>query len=335
MHFSICNLHFEMKKTFPAISSWTVPAGQQAIRLDAFVRRCLPHLSLREAHRAIAERAFWINGRPGKKGERLFAGDVLSYRGAPDLLAASPPPGLDLDILVVYEDECVLVLDKPAGMATHGFSGRERRSLANFLLAIRPSLAGVGASPWEPGLVHRLDRDTSGLVLVAKDQDSFEKLRLQFRKGLVQKRYWALVWGRIKGERVLSYALAHDPRNRTKMIAVKTGRGKPGSARKWPASTRLQALASSQGFTLLEIDISTGVTHQIRAHLEAFGCPLVGDPLYGDNRPDPFGLGRQFLHACHLRFRHPRSDQEVVIKSPLPGELRRVLGDLGIRRPCP
>ena len=324
-----------MKEHLAPANSWIVPPGEEAIRLDAFVRRCLPYLSQREAHRAIAEGAFLVNGRPGKKGQRLFAGDVLCYRGEPHLLAAAPVPGFDLRVPVLYEDECVLVLDKPAGPATHGFSGRETRSLANFLLAIRPSLAGVGASRWEPGLVHRLDRDTSGLVLVAKDQDSFQELRSQFRRGLVGKRYWALVWGRMKGEQVLAYPLAHDPRNRKKMTAVRTAEEKPGGARKWQASTRLKVLRSSHGFTFLEIDISTGVTHQIRAHLEAFGHPLLGDPLYGGGRPDPFGLGRQFLHACDLRFRHPRSGLDVTVTSPLPEDLGRVLDRLGIRRSWP
>lgn len=316
-------------------NSWTVPPGKEAIRLDAFVRRCLPHLSVREAQRAIAERAFWVNGRPGKKGARLCAGDIVSYRGAPHLLATTPPPDLGLPIGVLYEDDCVLALDKPAGLPTHGFSGRERRSLANFLIAARPELAAVGRSRWEPGLLHRLDRETSGLVLAAKDQDSFEALRLQFRRGLVEKKYWALVWGKVSGARLLSYPLAHDPSNRKKMIALKRGRGKKTGARIWPASTRLAALASSQGLTLLEVDIRTGVTHQIRAHLEAFGHPLVGDSLYGGGRPCPFALGRQFLHAYRIGFRHPRSGKKVVVRSPLSGELMRVLENLEITPPCP
>lgn len=324
-----------MKERLAPANSWIVPPGEQAIRLDAFVRRCLPHLSLREARRMIEEKLFWVDDQPAKKGDRFSAGAVLSYRGPLGLLARAPLPEGHLHVPIVYEDECALVVDKPAGMATHGFSGRERKSLANFLAAARPALRGVGASRWEPGLVHRLDRDTSGLVLVAKDQDSFEELRSQFRKGLVRKRYWALVWGRIKGERVLDYPLAHDPGNRKKMVAVKAGRRRPSGSREWPASTRLKAVASSQGLTLLEIDISTGVTHQIRAHLETLGYPLVGDPLYGGNRPDPFALRRQFLHAYYLGFRHPRSGLDIVATSALPEDLAKVLDRLGIRRTCP
>lgn len=320
------------QESFSLMRSWTVPPGEAAIRLDAFVRRCLPHLSLRQAHRAIAERAFWVNDRPGKKGDKLSGGDRLSYRGPQYLLAPAPLPGSDLAVPLLYEDEFVLVVDKPAGMATHGFSGRERHSLANFLAAARPSLCGVGKSRWEPGLVHRLDRDTSGLVLVAKDQDSFDNLRSQFRRGSIEKKYWALVWGKVARGEILDYPLIHDSKDRKRMRAIKKEGAKKVRAKKWRALTRLKVAGYSQGFTLLEVGIDTGVTHQIRAHLEAFGHALVGDPLYGKNRPDPFALGRQFLHAYYLGFRHPMSDQEVVIKSPLPGELKRVLEDLGIRQ---
>ena len=310
---------------------WIVPSGQRAIRLDAFVRRCLPHLSLREAQRAIDERVFWVNDRPGKKGDKLFGCEVLSFKGLQHLLAPAPLPAWNLELPVVYEDESLLVVNKPAGMATHGFSGRERNSLANFLAATRPSLCHVGKSRWEPGLLHRLDRDTSGLVLVAKDQDSFKILRSQFRLGQIEKKYWALVWGKVKREEVLAYPLAHARRDPRKMTAVEAGEAKKTPARSWKALTRLKPLSSSRRFTLLEVRIDTGVTHQIRAHLEAFGHPLVGDPLYGKGRPDPFGLGRQFLHAFYLGFRHPKSGREVAVTSPLPEDLRKVLERLKMR----
>ncbi|MEK7378039.1 MAG: RluA family pseudouridine synthase, partial [Candidatus Binatota bacterium] len=266
-----------------------------------------------------------------KKGDKLFGGEVLSFKGPQYLVAPAPLPAWNLELPVVYEDESLLVVDKPAGIATHGFSGRERNSLANFLAAIRPSLCHVGKSRWEPGLLHRLDRDTSGLVLVAKDQDSFESLRSQFRRGEIKKKYWALVWGKVKREEVLAYPLAHAPGERKKMTTVKTEGGKKARARSWKALTHLKALSSSRGLTLLEVGIDTGVTHQIRAHLEAFGHPLVGDPLYGKHRPDPFGLGRQFLHAFYLGFRHPKSGLEVTVTSPLPEALRKVLERLKMR----
>ncbi len=317
--------------SLPRINSWTVPAGQRATRLDAFVRRCLPHLSLREAQRAIDERAFWVNDRPGRKGDRLFSGDVLTLRGFPRLLAPAPLPGWDLKVPILYEDGFVLVADKPAGMATHGFSGRETNTLANFLAAVRPSLCTVGKSRWEPGLLHRLDQDTSGIVLVAKDQGSFENLRSQFHRGLIKKRYWALVWGRTKREEVIAYPLIHDPGDRRRMRAVMEKVGKRKRARRWKALTRFRVLSYSQRFSLLEVELETGVTHQIRVHLAAIGHPLLGDPLYSKERPDPFGLGRHFLHAFYLGFRHPKSGENVAVESPLPAELLKILDRLGMK----
>ena len=224
----------------------------------------------------------------------------------------------------------MLALDKPAGMATHGFSGRETSSLANFLAAQRPSLRGVGRSRWEPGLVNRLDRGTSGLVLVAKDQLSFDELRSQFRQGLVRKKYWALVWGKTKREGRIDLPLMHDPRDRKKMKTITAAKRRGRLPRSWDATTRFRLRGYSQGFSLLEVEIETGVSHQLRAHLEAAGHPLVGYPLYGSGRSDPFGLGRQFLHACYLGFRHPGDGREVVVESPLPEELRQVVDRLKI-----
>jgi 23S rRNA pseudouridine1911/1915/1917 synthase len=311
--------------------SWIVPAGPRTTRLDAFVRRCLPHLSQREAQRAIADGAFWINDRPGRKGDRIFSGDVLTLKGFPHLLRQSPLPGRHLEVPLLYEDESIVAVDKPAGMATHGFSGREINTLANFLMGIRPGLYHIGRSRWEPGLVHRLDKDTSGIVLAAKDQASFEDLRSQFRRRLIQKKYWVLVWGRARGKGLVAYPLIHDPKDRRKMRAVLEDGGKKNQPRSWQALTRFRTLGGSQGFSLLEVHMDTGVTHQIRVHLGAIGHPLVGDSLYGKGRPDPFGLGRHFLHAFYLAFRHPTSGKDVVIKSPLPRELRRVLERLGIK----
>jgi 23S rRNA pseudouridine1911/1915/1917 synthase len=319
-----------MKGSSP-VQSWTVPAGQQATRLDAFVRRCLPHLSLREIKRAIEERAFWVNDRPGRKGDKIFSGDIVTLRGSQHLLAKSPLPRADLKAPILYEDRFVLVVDKPAGMATHGFSAKETNTLANFLAANRPSLCTVGRNRWEPGLVHRLDQDTSGIVLVAKEQGSFENLRSQFRRGLIQKRYWALVWGKAEREGVVAYPLTHDPRDRRKMRAVMGGGRRTNRAKSWKAVTRFRSVGYSPGFSLLQVEMATGVTHQIRVHLATIGHPLVGDPIYGKDRPDPFGLGRQFLHAFSLGFHHPKSGKDMTITSPLPDELRRVLDDLGIR----
>src|SRR5262249_2259856 len=159
--------------------------------------------------------------------------------------------------------DAVIIVDKPAGIATHGFSGREKHSLANFLAAARPALRGVGRSPWEPGLINRLDRGTSGLVLAAKDQASFERLRAQSEAGAIKKTYWALVWGVADESGTIAVPLAHDPKERGRMRPA----AKPDGRRNWPASTHFRRRLSARGFSLLEIEIARGVTHQIRAHL--------------------------------------------------------------------
>jgi 23S rRNA pseudouridine1911/1915/1917 synthase len=312
-------------------TSWTVPAHEKSVRLDAFVRRSLPHLSLREAQRAIAEDAFAINGRRGKKGDRLSGGETLCFYGAAHWLASSPPPRADLAVVIRYEDECVLALDKPAGMATHGFSGRETASLANFLAARRPGMSGVGPSRWEPGLVNRLDRGTSGLVLAAKDQASFDALYSQSRRGLIEKKYWALVAGKMDDEGTIELPLIHDSRDRRKMKAVSQAQKRERRPKSWSATTRFRCRARVRGYSLVEIAIERGVTHQIRAHLQAAGHPIVGDPLYGAGRSDAFVLWRQFLHACYLGFRHPKDGRAVEVVSLLPAELMEVLEKLGIK----
>ena len=310
-------------------TTWIVPAEIRAIRLDAFVRRCLPHLSSREAQKAIEAGAFSVDGRLGRKGDSLSGGDEVVFRGDPHWLATAPPPEPDLGVVVRYEDEAVIVVDKPAGIATHGFSGREKRSLANFIAAARPDLCRVGRSPWEPGLINRLDRGTSGLVLAAKNEASFENLREQSETGAIKKTYWALVWGVADEAGTISVPLAHDRRQRGKMRPV-TKQDEKRRPRSWPASTRFRRRFSARGFSLLEIEIARGVTHQIRAHLQSAGHPIAGDPLYGGNQRDVFGLGRQFLHAQAIQFRHPGNGRRISVESPLPDDLKRVLAELGM-----
>ena len=309
---------------------WVVPDIEDETRLDSFVRRCLPHLSLRELRTALVEEMFRVNGQTAKKGDVVFGGDIITFTGHPDVLAPYPLPEAGLQVPIHYEDESILILDKPSGMATHGFSGRNKGTLANFLVAIRPSLCDVGNNRWEPGILHRLDQGTSGLVVIAKDQNTFDSLRSQFRRGCVRKMYWALVSGKTRGQGEIAYALIHDPADRKRMKVVMGKEGKGCRARKWRAITQFRTVAHGGEFSLIRVEIKTGVTHQIRAHLQSIGYPVVGDPLYGNDRPDPFGLGRQFLHAYYLGFRHPQTGKEVAFEGGLPATLRRVLRRLRI-----
>lgn len=312
--------------------SYVVPRGSAPARLDSFLRKCFPHLSLREIREMVGAREVVVNGRLASKGRMLFAGDAVSFTGPILRLENLPVPNADIRVEVLYEDEVFVVLDKPAGVACHALSGTETRTLANYLSAHYPFLIKVGKSPWEPGLVHRLDRDTSGLVLVTKDQASFENLRAQFRRQLVRKEYAALVWGRTPDQGVVSHFLAHDPKDKRKMRIIR-GQAKPDvHMKKWKAVTRFQTLSRSKGFSFIRIEMYTGVTHQIRAHLEAAGFPLVGDPLYSAGAPVAMApCGRQFLHACRLELLHPRSGRKVIFESPLAEDLMGVLDRIGIR----
>jgi 23S rRNA pseudouridine1911/1915/1917 synthase len=308
-----------------------VPAEVKEARLDAFARRCLPHLSRRALEQAIGAGLFTINGKVARKGSRLRAGDALAFSGPDFWLTTQPAPAAGLIVPIVYEDAAVLAVNKPAGMATHGFSGRDTTTLANVVAAMRPEICGVGKSRWEPGLVHRLDRDTSGLLLIAKTQAAFTALREQFRRRQITKRYLALVWGETEAAGSISYRLAHDPRDARRMRALRRRSRRADEPKRWPAVTRFRKLAARAGVSLLEVEMETGVTHQIRAHLAVIGHAIVGDALYGEPGAANFGLGRQFLHAWSLKFRHPEHGRTMRLQAGLPGDLQKVLEQLQIR----
>jgi 23S rRNA pseudouridine1911/1915/1917 synthase len=308
--------------------SWRVPNGHAETRLDVFVRHCLPHLSRRAVENAISCKLFRINTKVGEKGDKLFPGDQVTFRGAEHWLLTAPVSQSQLRVPIVYEDDAVLVVDKPAGMATHGFSGRDQDTLANFLAAERSDLSMIGKSRWEPGLVHRLDRETSGLVLVAKTQAAFDDLRLQFHRRQIKKKYWALVWGIPDAQGSVVYPIAHDSRDKRRMRAITHVSPRSKKPKSWTALTRFRKLWDVDGLSLLEIEMETGVTHQIRVHLAATGHPIVGDILYGENDRGKLSLERHFLHAYYLEFFHPRDRRVVKIESDLPLELKDVLGRL-------
>lgn len=310
---------------------WVVAARLDGVRLDAFVHQCLPQLSRRSIDAAIAAAAFTVNRQKGKKGHRLTAGDLVAFVGPAAWVAVSPIPEPGVQVPVVFEDGDLLVVDKPAGMDTLGFSGRDRGALTNFLAARRSQLTTIGKSPWEVGIVQRLDRETSGLVIVAKSQQVYDDLRAQFRQRKITKHYWALVFGETKLEGAITLPLTHDSGNRKKMSPVADRAKVRRTQRIWQASTRFRRLATRQGLSFLEIAMETGVTHQIRVHLAAVGHPIVGDSLYGREQKEVFGLKRHFLHAFRVEFRHPGDGRHLRIESRLPDELEDVLRGLGIQ----
>jgi 23S rRNA pseudouridine1911/1915/1917 synthase len=282
-----------------------------AERLDLYVAHHCPDVSRSHAQRLIEEGFVSVNGRPAKASRLLQRGDRVVVR-------VPPPSPLDLEpeaipISIVYEDHDLLVVDKPAGMAVHPGAGLSRHTLVNALLARCPDLAGVGGV-LRPGIVHRLDKDTSGLLLVAKNDRAHIALSQQLKERTVEKGYLALVTGRLEPiEGVIEGAIGRDPRNRKRMAIVEGGR---------PARTAYRIREYLDDCTLVEVTPSTGRTHQIRVHFAAVGHPIVGDAVYG--KPSPL-VERQFLHACRLGFHHPADGRRLVFESPLPADLQQAL----------
>jgi 23S rRNA pseudouridine1911/1915/1917 synthase len=287
-------------------------------RLDVFVARRCPGLSRSLVQRLIREGRVAVDDRPGRASQRLEPGHRVLVRvppGEPEALRAEPIP-----LTIVYEDDDLLVVDKPASLTVHPAAGVRRGTLAAALLAHRPELAGVGGHE-RPGIVHRLDRDTSGLLVVAKNEASHTALARQWKEREVEKGYTALVHGRLDPpEGVIDAPIGRDLRHRQRMAVVEGGRAARTAYR-----LRRYLVAGQQGYSLVDVRPSTGRTHQIRVHFAALGHPLVGDRLYG--RPSPV-LGRQFLHAHRLAFRHPADGRPLEFESPLPEELSAALAGL-------
>jgi len=292
---------------------WRVSGGE-TVRLDAFLGHCLPHLSSRRVRALLEEGGCTVNGHRARKGRILFPGDRVGFCGDPRYLAEAPI-AREARVPILFEDESLIAVDKPSGLATHGHSGKDDATLASCLLAMRPGLAGVGRSRWEPGIVHRLDRDTSGVVLAVKQQSAFEDVRRQFAERAVGKYYRAIVRGRTPPEGRIDYALAHDVRDRRKMRHVPAKGASRGKS--WNALTHFRTVGWGPGYSQLEVRIETGVTHQIRVHMQAIGHPILGDPLYGHAGGT---VHRCLLHASRLALSHPRRGGRLIIDSPLPVE---------------
>ena len=294
------------------MESITVASDGAPVRLDVFLARHIPQCSRRTAQRAVAEGIIRVNGRRARKGHMLRGGDVVQV--ADDLLApAALQPNSELAIPVLYEDAAVIALDKPAGMPSHALRGREQLTVANFLLARYPELEGVGKTPLEPGIVHRLDTETSGILLVARTAAAYDALRRQFATHRVTKEYLALVHGDVVAAGEVRAPIAHDPRSHRRM-RVCAGSGSRAAR---PAVTFYSPLEHLTGATLLSVRIPTGVMHQIRVHLASIGHPIVGDRLYGRGVAG-ISAPRHMLHAHQLTFAHPLTGASTRISCDAP-----------------
>jgi 23S rRNA pseudouridine1911/1915/1917 synthase len=297
---------------------FTVQPAGAGKRLDQYVHEQLPQFSRSRIQQWIRDGMTLVNGSAARRSYTVRAGDRIQVTPAPPPPLHAAPEEIPLKVL--YEDDDLAAIDKPAGMVVHAGAGVHSGTLVNALLHRFGSLSGVGGEV-RPGIVHRLDRYTSGVLLVAKNDAAHQRLAAQFSGRQIEKVYLALVHGDVKRETArLERPIARDPRRRTRM----TARLNEGRA----AWSEYRVLRRFRGFTLLEVRIGTGRTHQIRVHLSSIGHPVVGDTLYGapariPGQPD---LGRYFLHAHRIRFRRPSDDRELELVSPLAPELEAFLG---------
>jgi 23S rRNA pseudouridine1911/1915/1917 synthase len=265
-----------------------------------------------------------VAGRTAKANQPVKTGQEISI-DVPEPIEAAPAPE-DLPLPIVYQDKDLIVVDKPAGMVVHPAAGHEGGTMVNALLHHVDDLSGIGGEK-RPGIVHRLDKGTSGLMVVAKHDRAHQELARQFHDREVEKEYIALVWGVVQAGRRIDAAIGRDSSNRQKMSA------RSKHARE--AVTRITRAHHLPGLTLCQVAIHTGRTHQIRVHLSAIGHPIVGDALYGGIHRRVAGdiravqrLTRPFLHAARLVFIHPREGRRLEFIAPLPDDLGDVLNDI-------
>ncbi|MGE5244420.1 MAG: RluA family pseudouridine synthase [Betaproteobacteria bacterium] len=303
----------------------TVAAESDGTRLDRFLASTIAGRSRSQLQRLIREGHVTVAGRPARANQPVKTGQavVIELPEAEETRVEAEA----LDITILYQDADIVVVDKPAGMVVHPAAGHAGGTLVNALLHHVTDLSGIGGEK-RPGIVHRLDRGTSGLMVVAKNDSAHEELARQFHDREVEKRYVALVWGVVQAGRRIDAPIGRDPTHRRKMSAR--------ARRSREAVTRIvRAEHLNPALTLVEIAIHTGRTHQIRVHLSAIGHPIVGDALYGGVRRRVPGdlravthLERPFLHAARLAFKHPRDGRRMEFTSDLPDDLRRVLDEL-------
>jgi 23S rRNA pseudouridine1911/1915/1917 synthase len=293
---------------------------QSDVRVDRYISQEAPDLSRSLVQKLLDEGRITVAGQVPKASYKVQAGDEIIVRVPPPESTAVLAEAIPLTI--VYEDADIVVVDKPAGMVVHPAHGHLSGTLVNALLAHCPDLAGIGGA-LRPGIVHRLDKDTSGLVIVAKNDAAHHNLQTQFQARLVHKTYLALVEGAPQAAHgVIDAPIGRDPQHRQRMAVVTGSSGRGREAR-----TEYRIVERFPQHALIEAEPVTGRTHQIRIHLAFIGHPIVGDRVYGF-RKQRLALPRQFLHATRIAFTLPSSGQPVEFTSPLPDDLAAVLKTL-------
>ncbi len=303
-----------MLRTTPAATN-KLTADVAVERLDVFVARRMPGLTRSRVRRLIEDGLVLVGGRAYQQAARLERGQQVSVTVPPPADGAALPEAIPLDVL--YEDADVLDVNKPVGMTVHPAPAHPSATLVNAVLAHSRDLSGIGGV-LRPGIVHRLDRETSGIILIAKNDAAHRSISAQLKDRSVNKVYLALVEGTPKPQAgVVDAPIARDPRNRRRMAVVESGRD---------AATEYRVVERLRGASLVEARPKTGRTHQIRVHLAAIGHPLVGDRLYGHASSL---IGRQALHAWRIAFTHPRTGERMEIEAPPPLDLQLAIDALG------
>jgi 23S rRNA pseudouridine1911/1915/1917 synthase len=297
----------------PKIKALQFNSPVPGIRLDKHLTQVLPEFSRARLQRLIRQGRVLVNGQIAKASQKLGKSDRISV----DLpRVAGRPLAEPIPLAVIYEDEDILVIDKPAGLIVHPAPGHPSHTLVNAVLAHCPGLT-MSNEQVRPGIVHRLDKDTSGLLVIAKNDPAREYLVAQFKNRSVTKGYLVLVKGKLSPEQgMIEAPIGRDPHRRQRMAIVEAGK---------QASTQYQVRKYLGNYTLVEVAPLTGRTHQIRVHLSAIGYPVVGDTIYGIRCAQ---LNRQFIHAYRLGFRLPSTKQYQEFTSPLPTDLQQVLKQL-------
>ena len=312
------------------VHTFTADPAAANLRLDQYLAQAIPDISRARVQLLIEAGQVRVDGHTAKPKQKLHGGESIEIEGAPH-----PPPlhaeAEDIPLDVLYEDDYLAVINKPAGMMVHAGSGatddaRNRGTLVNALLYHFNHLSDVGGD-LRPGIVHRLDKQTSGIILVAKDDSTHRKLGDMFSRRQVAKTYIALVHGNVAKDNItVTLPIARDLIRRTRMTTRRSdGRSAISHVKV------LERIQSPYGaFTLVEVRIETGRTHQIRVHMQSLGNPVVGDTLYGAPHVIPgldseLNLDRNFLHAAHLSFAHPKSNKAMDVDAPLPTRLQAFL----------
>jgi 23S rRNA pseudouridine1911/1915/1917 synthase len=301
-----------------------VESIEEGLRLDKFLAVRFPATSRAMILESIDHGHIQINGRRAAKGRKLVVGETVTIRQLMETTDRAVLPDDTVTLDIIYEDDDLLAFNKPAGRPVHPLKPGETGTLANGLIACYPTLAQIGDDPMFPALVHRIDTDTSGLVIAAKNEVAYANLRQQFREQRVTKIYSALVHGNPPPQGVLEGYLTHQEGPHCKMQVLKDFFD-PSRPDVFKAITQFKVAKRFPGFALLEVTIPTGVTHQIRCQLAEAGYPIVGDKVYGKRTPMDQSAPRHFLHAERLELRHPATGKTISLHAPLPQELKEIL----------